>query len=386
MTVTEEFEGRLLSAGEMPAPGGWRSALYRPDAPGAVLDGQPFAASWPAFMRAITNPNDAGPRQYIANAMAERIPNEGGFLVPENLRSQVLTYMTRSLIRPYAMVLPMSSHRLAIPTLDNLSQASGTQALGGFQFAWTEEGAGITPSTPSFGRTVLEARKVTGYLQNVPNEFCDDAAGAFGDFMAATIARGYAWFEDDYALNGTGIGEMQGLINAPCAVAVTRTTGGTIVQADLQAMLNALHPASLQDGMRPEVTSVQWLVSAHAFQKLLALYLSIGTPANQAVGTSTWLNLGDGHEVAPSLLGLPLAMNDHQPAVGTAGDIILADLSNYVIADRMAMTIERAGKGVSFVSGGSDFRVKSRLDGRYWIQSATTTVAGQSVSPVVVLH
>ena len=50
------------------------------------------------------------------------------------------------------------------------------------------------------------------------------------------------------------------------------------------------------------------------------------------------------------------------------------------------MTIERAGKGVSFVSGGSDFRVKSRLDGRYWIQSATTTVAGQSVSPVVVLH
>ena len=37
------------------APGGWQS-LHRPEAPGAVLDGQPWARSWASFLRAINDP------------------------------------------------------------------------------------------------------------------------------------------------------------------------------------------------------------------------------------------------------------------------------------------------------------------------------------------
>src|SRR5580698_5986492 len=125
------IEGQLASPGEMPAPGSWRSALYRPDAPGAVLDGQPWARSWATFLRAVLDRHDPSARQYIAavqNALGERVPSEGGFLVPENLRSQVLSYITPAIMRPRAMVLPMSTLRLPVPTLDNPSQASGTQA------------------------------------------------------------------------------------------------------------------------------------------------------------------------------------------------------------------------------------------------------------------
>ena len=125
----------------IPAPGGWRSALYRPDAPGAVLDGQPWARSWPAFLKAVSDPNDSSVRQFIANAaaMGERVPAEGGFLVPEVLRSQVMSYITPAIVRPRATVLPMGSLRLPVPILDNPSQSGTTARPSGAQLPASAE-------------------------------------------------------------------------------------------------------------------------------------------------------------------------------------------------------------------------------------------------------
>ena len=379
----------------MPAPGGWRNALYRPDAPGAVLDGQELARSWPAFMKAITDPNDSGPRQFIANAtpatFSERIPGQGGYLVPELLRSQMLSFMTGAIVRPRAMVLPMAGPRLAVPTLDNLTQASSTQALGGLTFAWAEESAGITPSLPTFGRTVLEARKAAAFMNGVDNGFVDDAAGAFGDFTANVLAQGYGWFEDEYFFNGTGVGEPQGILNAPCAVAVTRTNSAqAAVFGDIVSMFRALHPGIKQHGLTSGVTSVAWLLSASVVDALVDAYLNVGGASAASTITPVappgWFSMGDGDKITPSLLGLPAIVTDHQPASGTLGDVALCDLSKYLIGDQLAMTVERAPEGKGFPSDASDFRIRARLDGRYWIQSATTTAANQQVSPVVVLH
>jgi HK97 family phage major capsid protein len=366
------------------APGGWQ-ALHRPDAPGVVLDGQPWAVTWASFLRAVHDPHDGSARQFIAAAMGERIPAEGGFLVPERLRAQVLAYMTPALVRPRAQVLPMDSLRVPLPVLDNPSQASSAQALGGLTFSFAEEGAAIASSTPSFGRVVLEARKLAA-LMAVPNELADDASEAFGDFLARVIAMGLAWVEDDFFIgtSGTGVGCPQSLVNAPAAVLITRA-GSPLNLVDVAKMVNALHPASLSAGLLPGVTSVAWLASASVFTALLELYLAIGTPANTAVASSDWLDLGDGCDVGPSLLGLPLLVTDHQPAAGTKGDLILADLRHYLIGDRSVMTVERSQGGTGFVTDVSNFRVRSRVDGRYWIQSATTTESAQSVSPVVVL-
>jgi HK97 family phage major capsid protein len=368
-----------VTALPLPDPG-----PYEP--PGALLDSQPWARSWATYLRAVSDPRDSSARQVIANVMTERIPAEGGFLVPEILRQQVLAYMTPSLIRPRAMVLPMSTLRLPVPTLDNPTQASSTQVLGGLTFSFTEEGAAIASTTPSFGRTVLEAKKLAA-LAAVPNELASDAAGAFGDFMSRVIAQGLAWVEDDYFIgtNGTGAGVPQGIVNAPCAVSVTRT-GGTFALADLAAMVKGLHPASKQAGFTAGVTDVCWLVSAAALDTLLEIYLAVGSPVTQAVAPSDWFSLGDGDKVAPSLLGLPVLVTDHQPTTGTAGDVMLADLRHYVIGDRQVMTVERSQDGTGFIDDVSNFRVRTRVDGRYWIQSATTTSAAQSVSPVVVLH
>lgn len=372
-----------------PAPGGWRAALYRDDAPGAVLDSQPWAESWPAFLAAVTDKRDSSARQFIANAMSERVPAEGGFLVPEGLRSQVLAYIAPAIMRPRAMVLPMASQRLPVPTLDNPTQASGAGVLGGLTFSIVQEGAPIPSSTPGFGRTVLDASKLAA-LMTAPNELSDDAAGAFGDFLARVIALGYGWAEDDLFIGagGDGVGGPESIINAPCAVRVTRANSAAApVLADIVAMTKALHPASKQAGYSPGITDVGWLLSASAWDALLELYLTVGTtPTSAAVALSDWLTLGDGRDVGPALLGLPAFVTDHQPAAGTAGDVVLADLRHYLIGDRLTMTVERAPEGSGFASNSSQWRIRSRVDGRYWIRSPTTTAANQQVSPVVVLN
>jgi hypothetical protein len=66
--------------------------------------------------------------------------------------------------------------------------------------------------------------------------------------------------------------------------------------------------------------------------------------------------------------------------------VVLADLRHFLIGDRLTLTVERSQESGGFIYAASNFRVRSRVDGRYWIQSSTTTESGQVVSPVVVLN
>jgi HK97 family phage major capsid protein len=360
------------------------SPHYRADAPGARLDDQPWARSWPAFLAAVSG--DASARRFIMNAWTERVPSEGGFLVPESLRAQVMSYVTPAVVRPRAMVLPMGTLRMGVPYVDNPSQANGKQALGGLTFSFTGDGDEIPSSTPGLGRALLEAQKLAA-LVGIPSELESDAAGALGDFIARVIAIGYGWAEDDYFIAGTGVGQPQGILSAPCAVTVARAGNSApyVVAADVAGMLSSLHPASLAAGLMPGITDVGWLVSASLLGAWLQMYLGIGTPADTAVALPSWLSLGDGHQVAPSILGLPAFVTDHQPAAGQPGDLALADLRNYLIGDRMELTIERSAAGSGFPADIINYRVKARIDGRYWAPGPATTEAAETVSPVVIL-
>jgi HK97 family phage major capsid protein len=357
--------------------------------PGAKLDGYAWASSWGAFLTAISDRRDeAGAQALIRgvmqdarprNTLGERVPAEGGFLVPERLRSQVLAYMTAGIVRPRSTYVPMDSLRVPVPLLDNPSQASGGQALGGLTFALVEEGAPIPASVPDFGRVVLEARKLAALLQSVPNELVSDSPAFTDDFLPRVIAMGCAWYEDDLMIyTGSGTGEPQALVNAPGAYAVTRNTPDEVLHLDIVTMLKALHPASK--------ASATWLLSESAFDQLLELYEISGTaPAGQDIAPPQTL-VYDMSFGCWRLLGVPAVVNDHQPAVGTAGDVILADLGLYLVGDRGEMTVERSDMGPGFISDTSDFRIRSRVDGRYWPQSTITLTTGQQVSGLVVLH
>jgi HK97 family phage major capsid protein len=352
------------------------------DPPGMVLDQYEWASSWSRFLAALRDPHDRlGVRPVIraaAEGMSERIPSEGGFLVPWVLTEKVLNYTSAAIVRPRASVVPMASLQQAVPSLSAFNESDGDQALGGITFSVVEEGAAIPASAPSFDRLQLEARKYGALIENVPAELLSDARSAMGDFLGRLIADGYGWWEDELWINGTGVGQPQGLVNAPGAKLVNRASAGVVSLADVAAMMEALHPAA-------ERGAACWLVNSQVFDYFLTLSLGVGvTPSATYVPASEWLRYDETNKYW-RLIGLPCFPHDHNPALGDTGDAILADLGQYLIGDRLAMTVDLSEKGSGFGTDTVNIRVRSRIDGRFWPQSTFTTAAGASVSPLVVL-
>lgn len=362
-----------------------RGGLYNDRAPGARLEGV-YAdarellqtASW----REPTNRAERDARATriakvteVMNSFGSEVPADGGFLIPETLRSQILSVALESaVVRPLATVIPMESLRVPIPTIDDTSHASSV--YGGIVGYWTEEGAALTESQATFGRVVLEAKKLTGYAE-IPNELLADAS-AFGGFFEARFPQAIAYFEDVAFTTGTGTGEPLGYINAPAAVTVSAVAGqgaNTIIWENVVGMYARMLPTSLKNAV--------WIVSPDTFPQLATMALSVGTG-----GSAVWLgNLQQPGAASPpmSILGRPVYVSEKANALGTAGDINFVDLSYYLIGDRQQVMVE-SSPHFKFSSDKTAFRIIERVDGRPWIQSAITPHnGGNSLSPFVQL-
>lgn len=377
---------------ELTAPKAPKAGRDGPRLGAALLDGYEFAASWGAFLSAVRDPADKqGVRkatQMVRNAgMAERIPSEGGFLVPWGLQEKILALMTTAIVRPRATYIPVTGLRESVPFLDNADQSTAGQSLAGMKFSIVEEGAAFTPTNPQFGRTTLEVSKFGAYLQNVPNELISDSPAFTEVFLPTIIARGLAFFEDDlFIQSGNGVSQPEALLNASAALTVDRATSDAVVVADLVGMVKGCHPESL--------LTASWLVSKSANDQILDLYYGAagqvwnGTElvtAQMPVAPPQWYTPGDATS-GPRILGLPAFVNDHQNAVGDTGDVILCDLGLYLVGDRGEMTVEVSSKGAGFASDASSIRIRHRVDGRFWPQSTYTTKTSQNVSALVVLR
>jgi HK97 family phage major capsid protein len=358
-------------------PGTALAALYSKTAPGAALDDA--VTGWAELASAARSDKHPAARKLrnLQNAMSERVPSGGGFLVPEKLRSDmVYASLEAAIIRPRATVIPSDTLRLELPMVDDTTHASNA-LFGGLTWAWTEEGAALATTAPAYARLELEAKKLTAYLGGVPNELIDDGP-AFEAFIGQSVPKGLAWSEDQAFIAGSGTGQPQGILSAPCAISVSRSTSSKVLQIDIVNMVTRMLPQSYKEAI--------WLCSPDVIGQLLQLYLLIGTvPTSTATAPSGWLtgNPDDGW----TLLGRPVYVTEHVPALGTKGDLILVDPSFYVIADRQAMTVDTSSLGQKFINDETEFRMISRLDGRIWLQSPVTPQnASATVSPVVILN
>lgn len=360
-----------------------KAKLFNKRALGAQLDKQPYAESIGKFLQAIwhkaeeKNPDIADElkafKRVLRNAMSERVPSEGGFLVPEMLRSQILMIaLEDAIVRPRARNIPMDSLRVPYPTIDDTSHTSSV--YGGVIGYWTEEAAALTASQPSFGRIVLEAKKLTAYTE-IPNELLQDAIDALNQWFEEMFPTALAWFEDVAFLGGSGVGEPQGVMNSPCKIAVSRTTSNEVQFADVAKMYPRMLPSSLRNAV--------WLCSPDVIGQLLQLTLTSGSTP---VAPPLWLQgMQAVDEVDYTLLGRPLFVSEKLSALGVEGDLAFVDFGYYLLGDRQTMQISSSDE-YKFANDVTAFRVIERLDGRTWIQTPLTPEnGGNTLSPVVVL-
>lgn len=307
----------------------------------------------------------------VRNAFSSNDGSSGGFLVPETLRSELMSLsLEDAIIRPRATVIPMSTPRVGIPTIDATSNVSSV--YGGIVGYWTEEAGSITVSNAKFAQTELDAHKLTAYT-TVPNELLADGV-AFEAFLSTAFPSAITFYEDNSFINGSGVGEPQGYQNAAAAVVVAKETGqaaSTILWENIVNMYARMLPASLNRAV--------WLVSPACFPQLATMALSVGTG-----GSAIWLNNG---QVGPpmTILGRPVIVTEKAPNLTSQGDVSFVDLSYYLVGDRQAMTVTSSPHFL-FQTDQTAFKVVERVDGRVWLNAAITPKNnGSTLSPVVLL-
>jgi HK97 family phage major capsid protein len=380
-----------------------KQGLFSATAAGAAVDGEDYASSFGAFFKAVflaeKQAKDAGNTAEVTriqdykgrlhNALAERIPSEGGFLVPETLRSEMLMVaLEEAVVRPLARVIPMDSLRLPLPAIDDTSHASSV--YGGVVGYWTEEAAALIASAPSFQRFTLEARKLTAYT-TIPNELLADSIVSLDAWFSMFFPKAIAYFEDYAFINGSGTGEPQGFLNSPGAITVTRGTQYHILFNDIAKAYSRMWPASLR--------SAVWTCSPDVLVELLQLAMS-GDGSGTTVAPPLWLQsyqatgaAGGGNLDGRSymLMGRPLVVSEKLPSntssnTTTAGALNFTDFSYYLIGDRQSMQIASSEQYL-FASDLMAYRVIERVDGRFWLQSPITPAGtgGSTLSPSVII-
>ena len=304
--------------------------------------------------------------------MSEGSLPDGGYLVPEEFESEVFNIaIEESLVMPRAKVYGMKSPTKKIPAFEIGSHAN--HLYGGVVARWMAEKETASKTSPKFRLMNLQAKKL-GIFGKASSEVAADGL-SFEDQIRGAFDKSLAWYLDDSFINGSGAGQPLGVLNAPCTIAVSKESGqsaNTITYPNLVNMLAHLHPASWKNAI--------WLAHPTTIPQLLTLSVTVGSGGS-------WVKIFDDKTMQSSILGRPVYFTEKCSTLGTQGDIILADFSQYGIGlMKNSLRFERSN-AVNWDSDELDYRLLIRVDGQpLWDSALTLKDGSTTVSPFVVIE
>ena len=328
---------------------------------------------WLVKVRKFSSGEFRDSRLKTAGHMAEEDDTQGGFLVPEKWAAEIYhAALEGAIVRPRATVLKATSDSLKVRKLHETSRVSNL--FGGITFAFVEEATSkvfYAKSKPALGLLELTMHKLVGQTF-VSNELEDDF-GNFGEFMKLSFGQAIRFIEDDYFINGIGVTQPLGILNAGCLIQVPRQVANAVDILDLGRMVERLLPDSWNRAV--------WLINPEALEQLFQL----NAPA---ANVSSAINLSE-----RTIFGLPIIVSEKCEELGTLGDVILADFGagHYVIADRgMRIAASRhtsyGGGAYGFETDETHWKIVLRFDGQPLMTAALTPHQGRNtLSPFVAL-
>lgn len=305
-------------------------------------------------------------REVRATGMSEGIPADGGFLVQTDFATQLLKRAyENSVVLPKTTNLPIKSgaNSISINAIAESSRADGSR-MGGIRGYWVSEGAAKTASHPEFEQITLKPNKLVVLCYATDELLQDDSAL---EALIMQLAPDEINFKiQDSAFNGSGAGQLLGILNAGCLVSVAKETGqaaATIVAQNIVKMWSRMYG--------PSRGKAAWFINQDIEPQLHQLNLAVGT------GGSLVYMPANGLSASPyaTLYGRPVIPVEQCQTLGTKGDIYFADFSQYLTATIGGMQ-SASSIHVKFTYDETVFRFVYRIDGRPWWSSALTPYKG----------
>ncbi len=308
--------------------------------------------------------------------LGETIPSDGGFLVQKDFAAKLLkkAHETGKLVK-YVNKKPISrnSNGVTMNAVDETSRANGSR-WGGVQMYWEGEADSVTASKPKFRPMKLELKKLTGAYYATEEILADTVA--LGSFMMDAFSEEFGFKLDDAIINGTGAGMPLGILNSGALVSVLKQTGQaatTLVAENVLDMWTRMYAGSRANAI--------WFVNQDVEPQLSTMSIAIGSG-----GSLVYMPAG-GLSGSPygSLYSRPVMPIEHCATLGTKSDILLLDLSQYLMIDKGGMKSD-SSIHVQFLTGEEVFRFRYRADGQPLWNSALTPFKGSNtLSPFISL-
>jgi len=293
--------------------------------------------------------------------------NEGGFAVPTQFKSGLLAVNPQEAIfRPRCTVIPAGDPPDAKISMASLDQTDAENVYGGVVVAKVGEGGTKNETDIRLKEVSLEPGEVAAYI-TVTDKLLRNW-GAASSLIGNQLRKAIIGWEDLEIYSGNGIAGPLGILNSPCRVNVSRGTANTIVRTDILNMIKRMKLGG----------NYIWVSS----QLCMPQFLGLEDDASHAIYQTDFTK-----PIPNSLLGIPLMYADRSVALGTAGDLILVDMSYYLLKDGSGPFID-ASPHVYFTSNRTVIKAFWNVDGKPWLTAPLPLEGSTSntVSPFVVLN
>ena len=317
------------------------------------------------------------PRLAVMNAAtgaSSNVPADGGFLIGTEKSTEIMrkTYETGEILKNCAVYdIGEGKDTLEVPYLDESNRTNGYR-WGGFRAYREGEVDAATASNAKFGLWECRVSDIKA-LVYVTDRLLEDAP-AVGSLMDELLPQEFAFKLEDEILNGTGGAQCKGIIGDPGTVNITKETGqaaDTVIYENIVKMWSRCWGRSR--------SNAAWYINQDAEPQLLSMVLNVGTggipvymPAN---GLST--------TPYATLLGRSVKPIEQCATVGTEGDIILADFSQYALVRKGGLK-SASSIHVKFIYDEMTFKFNMRVNGKpKWKTTLTPFKGSNTLSPFV---
>lgn len=278
----------------------------------------------------------------------EGVDADGGYAIQEDFAGQILeTAVTTGdiLSRVDSYTVGANSNAARWLMIDETDVSASV--FGGVQMYWAAEGATVTASRPKFKELKLDLEKMMGFAY-ATDELLQDAAFMSGFFGTAFTVAANRLLEDAI-ICGDGEGKPAGILKSGALIETPAEAGQTANTLTTKNILS-MWSRALFTGRRNAV----WLIHPDLEDQLPQLMLG---------DKPVWMPEGgiSGAQYQ-TILGRPVLFNDNCKAMGSVGDVILADLKQYMLL-RKGSAKQDWSMHVEFLTDQHCFRMVLRCNG-----------------------
>ena len=292
----------------------------------------------------------------------------GGFLVPSGMSPDLLAVGAEAdPVSGLVRAIPMDTPQVSFNARTDKDHT--TSVSGGLTVSRREQAGTIADGRMELEKVTLTANSLFG-MAFATEEVVMDSLTGFVMLLEAGFRDEFAGKMIDERLNGTGVGEFSGVLEAPCTITVAAETGqqaDTIVKENVDSMAARCW----------RYGQAVWLASHTTRPQLRSLVQVVGTGGHAV----PYFTVDGGQE---RLDGRPIFFSEYMNAIGDKGDLLLGVWGEYLQGTYQGP--QRAESiHVRFAEHERVFKFWLRNDGQPWWRSALTPKIGSTLSPFVVL-